>query len=307
MTVLNAIPAFEVARPHRVNFRNHARLGYRRIMRGVYGRAAALPDDLDMRERRLVEFIRRARAPMEVYGSKGAVLYGPSALQLLGVALPQALEDWDNIHILVPHGTSRGERRGVVPHQSRNPFAVWRTVYGVPVLHPVEHWLQLPGATDDQMVEVADGFLRRKDPLLTHEQMGTKLASCSDTTGVRQARRVFPLVRAGTDSLPETTVRLIIVRAGLPTPLVNPAVYCRGVGITFHVDMGYDSERIAIEYDGGVHANPMQMQQDALKRRSLQDERWLVISVTAADLRRPQQIAASVETALVMRRSALRE
>ena len=303
MAGLKAIPGFEVAGPQ-VTYRNYTRSDYQRVLRGVYARGAAL-DGLDAWERRQVEFIRRARAAMEVYAPRGAVLYGSTALQVMGVSLPHALEDWDRIHILVPHGASRGRRHGIVFHQARNPLVVWRMVYAMAVLHPVEHWMQLTGATDDQMVEVGDGFLRRKDPWLTRDEMSARIDSYSDLTGIRQARRVFPLVMAGTDSLPETTVRLILVRAGLPTPLVNPEVYCPGVGIPFHIDMGYEPEKIAIEYDGADHTNRFQMQQDALKRRSLQDERWLVITVTAADLRRAPQVAASVETALVMRRAAL--
>lgn len=305
MNMFNAVPGFQVAAPGVITRRNYATAGYQRVLRGVYGRGP-VTDQLDKWERRRAEFIWRVNAVMSVYAPTGAVLYGPTALQVLGVELPTALEDWDNVHILVPHGGSRGPRSGVVVHQARHPLVVWRVVHGVPVLHPVEHWLQLRGASDDHMVEVGDGFLRRRGPLLTVAEMGEKLARCSGWTGTKQARRVFPLLRARTDSLPETTVRLILVRAGLPTPAVNPEVYCPGVGIRFSVDMGYERERIAVEYDGGVHGdNVEQMRQDALKRRVLQDERWLVITVTAPDLGRTSQIANSVETALVMRRASM--
>ena len=304
MTVLSSVPGFELAGPGEVDYRTSVKLGFERVLRGVYGRGRGL-EDLDEWERRWVGYIRLVQAVMSVYAGKGAVLFGSTALQVMGVALPPGLADWDNVHILVPHGVSRGDRRGVITHQTRQPLVVWRLVYNLPVLHPVFHWLQLRGATDDQMIEVGDGLLRNRDPWLTREQMETELAKCKGLTGAVQARRVFPLVRAGTDSIRETRVRLILVRAGLPEPVVNHNVYCAGVGIMYSVDLGYEAEKIAVEYDGGIHATVEQMQKDAQKRRCLQDERWLVIVVTAADLRQPNQIVNSVETALVMRRAAM--
>jgi len=291
----------QFAAPGSVNSHSFTRAGFQRLIRGVYART---PDvtDLEFYYRRLVEFTWRCLAVMAVYKDKGAVLYGVTALQILGVALPEELQDWDNCHILLPGQAARPRRKGVIAHHSEHPVQVWREVSGLPVPHPVELWLQLGNATVDQMVEVGDGFLRRQDPLLTRDEMGEKLQSCAGWRGAKLARKAFDLVMEGTDSLPETSTRLALVHAGLPTPLVNPPVRCTPGSKPYHLDMAYDKPKIGVEYDGGYHfETPAQIQDDVLRRRLLQDHGWIIIQVTAPDLGLPERFVRSVETALIMR------
>jgi len=257
------------------------------------------------------EAIRRARWWLRVRGvvasrrERPCALYGPTALQALGVALPSRLEDWDACHLLVGEDTFRPAREHVVVHETRAPLTVWRRLSGVPVQHPVDHWLQLRGATADELIEVGDGLLRRGSPLLTLDEMSLRLGTLAGTAGVRRARRVMPWMRAGTDSLMETRTRLVLVRAGLPCPAVNLPVFCRG--ILYYLDMAYVAERLAVEYDGVYHVgNRQQMEADARRRRDLQDEGWMVITVTADQVRDPAGVVASVEQALRLRRTAVR-
>jgi len=235
-----------------------------------------------------------------------AVLYGVTALQVLGVALPQRLQDWDNCHILVPREQYRPAREGVIVHQGSQLPDVWRTKDGARLLNPVDHWVQLHGASDDEMVEVADGLVRRQHPLLRLEEFKKHLSGLDGVAGVKQARRVVSQVRAGTDSLFETRVRLILVHGGLPCPQVNPAVHCRSVAWPYHPDMAYMDELVAVEYDGAVHVgNTDEMERDAQRRRDLTDEGWLIITVTKKQLRQPAQLVRSVETALIFRRATM--
>ena len=125
---------------------------------------------------------------------------------------------------------------------------------------------------------------------------------------VRRARWVVRWLAPGTDSLYETRTRLVLVHAGVDIPVVNLAVSCRSRGMVYHVDLGYEKEKVAVEFDGAVHVGDRcQMEIDARRRRDLQDEGWLVITVTASQLRQPEQIVRSVETALLLRRAAIRQ
>jgi len=289
-----------LARDGQVTHRNFSRLGYQRLIRGVYGR---VPDNsrLDKWQSQRVAFLARVHAVMAAYKDRGVVLFGVTALQVMEVALPSRLQDWNACHILVPAEGLRPIRKPVVAHRCIYPPTVWNC-WGLPVPHPVEQWLQLRGATIDELVEVGDGFLRRKDPLLTIEEMRTKLVDLSGRPGVKKAAAAMKWVRPDTDSLYETRTRLLLVRAGLPEPTVNLEVYCPSVGRTFHVDLGYEKEKLAVEYDGAVHVgNRSQMEIDANRRRILQDEGWLIITVTAEQLSKPQDIIRSVQTALVLR------
>ena len=109
-------------------------------------------------------------------------------------------------------------------------------------------------------------------------------------------------VRAGTDSLYETRLRMIIVRSGLPEPAVNPEVFAAAAGVWYHVDLGYEQARVGVEYDGLVHVGDRaQMDFDARRRRDLQDAGWLLFSVTAGQLAYPAQFLGPVERALILR------
>jgi len=295
----------QLARSGAVTSRNYSRLGYQRLIRGVYG---GTPADIsgDEWEQRRAQFLTHIQAVMAVYQGTGIVAFGVTALQVMGVALPLRLQDWDTCHILIPRGGARPERQNVVTHRSIRPSAAWRKYSGIPVPHPVDQWVQLRGASIDELVEVGDGFLRRKDPLLTFDQMKERLADLAGWPGVKKATTAMKWVRPRTDSLYETRTRLMLVRAGLPEPAVNLEVWCGDVGRLFHVDLGYEREKIAVEYDGAVHVgNRTQMSIDAERRRILQDHGWMVITVTAEQLRTPQSVIASVESALVLRRAAL--
>lgn len=288
-------------RAGKVTCRNYTQLGYERLIRGVYARMPQVQVHDDWAQRR-AEFIPLVQGTMAEYEGRGAVLHGITALQVLGVALPHRIEDWVNCHVLFPPGVSRPKRCGVRAHRHPEVPKVWGRVMGMPVLHPMEHLLHVRGASDDDVIEIADGFLRRRNPLLELTDMRSVLDSLSGRPGIRQARRVMKWVRPNTDSLYETRTRLILVRAGLPEPQVNLPVFCRGAGRWFHLDLGYEKEKLGIEYDGSVHVNNReQMEFDANRRRHLQDEGWLIITVTATLLQTPIEILRSVETALVLR------
>ena len=244
---------------------------------------------------------------MALYEQRGAVLYGPTALQVLGVALPESIQDWDNCHLMTPRRQNRPIRRGVIVHRRLADQPAWQLVNGLPLLHPVDHWVQLEHATVDELIEAGDGLMRRRYPLLTMDQFRQRLSDLGGTTGVRKARRAFRWLEPNTDSLWETRTRLALVHAGLDRPIVNCPVPCPAAGRTYHVDMGYDKEKLAIEYDGTVHVGSReQMEIDAIRRRDIQDQGWMIITVTASQLLQPASLVRSVETALVLRRAQLR-
>ena len=293
--------AIRLTRDGVVTRHNFQRLGLRRVLRGAYAVTSNAPPADEWAAHR-DDWLEKVRAVVALYGKKRVVLYGVTALQVLGVQLPERLQDWTTVHVLVGTAGRRPKRAGVVAHCAVRPIRPWRQIDGLSVLHPVEHWLQVPGATLNEMVEIGDGFVRRRSPLLTLAQMRDSLHSLARVNGVQLAKRAFRLVRAGTDSIYETRTRLVLTDAGLPVPSVNPAVWCPSVGRTYHVDMGYEQARIGVEYDGLVHVGDrLQMTIDADRRRNLQDAGWLIITVTAAGLRQPQDFVRSVENALILR------
>ena len=71
--------------------------------------------------------------------------------------------------------------------------------------------------------------------------------------------------------------------SGLGCPTAN---YRVNIGNSYVIlDMAYPDCRVAFEYQGAYHADPAQMRIDAAKRNALQLLGWIVILVTADDLR----------------------
>jgi len=282
-----------------INYRNYQRLGYQRLLQGVY--APSTTAEGDPWQLRRLNWQTRVKAVLKHYADKQPVLYGATALQALGVALPQAAQDWDVIHIMIAEGIERPRRAGVAAHRGRPGRSVWRTVNGMPVLHPVDHWLQIRGVTDDELTEIGDGFVRRKNPLLTIYQMQHRLSELSHEPGVVPVRRAMRLVLPDTDSIYETKTRLLMIRCGLPTPTVNYPVWCPRSDFTYLIDMGYPDQKIGIEYDGAYHGQSReQMSMDADRRRNLLDAGWFMITVTADQLNHPTDFLDSIRRALVL-------
>jgi len=265
-----------------------------------------VPDGLDAYQQRRRRFLAMVHAVMAAYPRADIALYGATALQVLGVALPACFEDWDNCHVIVPRSTYQPIRRCVVAHRSSATPTVWARPDGLPVMHPVDHWSQLAGGTVNSLVEVGDGLLRRRHPLLSLDQMNRRVAELEGTAGVARLRAALRLVVPGTDSLYETRTRLALIDAGLPTPLVNLPVFVRSVGRTYHLDMAYKHEKVGIEFDGLVHVGDDRQQEiDAARHRDLADEGWFVIRVTARQLAEPVQFTRPVERALILRHGLL--
>jgi hypothetical protein len=71
--------------------------------------------------------------------------------------------------------------------------------------------------------------------------------------GVRRARAALALVDAGAESPRESWLRLVLVRAGFPTPQTQIPVYDEYGQLVAELDMGWEHLKLAVEYDGDQH------------------------------------------------------
>jgi very-short-patch-repair endonuclease len=60
------------------------------------------------------------------------------------------------------------------------------------------------------------------------------------------------------------------------------------------VDLAYPDLRVAVEYDGAWHAADRQFARDRRRLNRLTGAGWVVLHVTAADLRDPAGVVAGV-------------
>jgi len=262
---------------------------FRRVFFGVY--TTGDPDD----------FMVRVRAALLLSGP-GALLGGVTVLQMCGVWLPQSLVGDAPIHVVIPPG-----RLG--PQMA--PIKVIRaTVTLQPVelgdvlgVHPAQAWLQVTTEmSQTDLIVAADALMRRKGTLATRGDIEGELNRRPGARGVALARRALVLARAGVESPMETRLRLALVAAGLACPLVDYPFQPLPHSKEYRFDMAYPDHRLAVEYDGAVHADAVNMRDDRTRRRLLEDAGWRIITATAADLPGFESVVASVRLALAANR-----
>ncbi len=100
----------------------------------------------------------------------------------------------------------------------------------------------------------------------------------------------------------ESRTRLIIVRAGLPEPVVGFRVLDRDGHFVGTPDLAYVAEKIAIEYEGDVHRTNRRTFADDIERRErFEWSGWRVLRVTDSYLAAPGRLAARVRDLLQLR------
>lgn len=122
--------------------------------------------------------------------------------------------------------------------------------------------------------------------------------------GLRQLETALGLVDTGSQSPKETSLRLLLLRAGLPRPATQIPV-TTDQGQVYYLDMGWEDLMVAVEYDGEHHrTDRCQYAKDNHRRETLERLGWIVIRVTVTD--RSDEIVVRVRDALDHRASTMR-
>jgi hypothetical protein len=191
--------------------------------------------------------------------------------------------DLNEVHISVPKGSSRSERRGIVADRARgdqNP----RPYRGLLVSNPTRVFLEVAAARKDllDLVALGDSLVRRKRT--TPDEL-VEAADGYVGKGCRLARRAASYVRAGVDSPMESRLRMLIVLGGLPEPRVNHILRELNGDWSQRLDLCYPELKVIVEYDGRHHrevrANWLK---DIKRREALEGEGWRLVIVTAEGL-----------------------
>jgi hypothetical protein len=238
------------------------------VLRGVY-RAHALDDTLQMR-------CQAAALVMPPFGMicdrAAAWLHGVDTFKV------RELETLPRIDSFVLRGHTRTRRpqcrggsRDLMPRDMM-------LIDGVQVTTPLRTALDLACSmgTRDALA-CLDGFMRAFG--ITHEEMQEQLPRYRRRRGVVQLRRLIPLATPLAESPGESWTRMAIIEAGLPAP--RPQVWVRHRGRDkYRLDLAYESQMIAIEYDGRqFHSKKKSRKRDKRRRKWLREHGWIVIVV----------------------------
>lgn len=119
-------------------------------------------------------------------------------------------------------------------------------------------------------VLAVEKFYRRG---FTQREFADEVESGRGAWGIVRARRVLDDAHPKSESPRETETRLFLRDAGF-TALI-PQVELRDLG--YRLDLADPRTKIAVEYDGIHHGDPLQQSKDRVRRNRLQAAGWIVI------------------------------
>lgn len=257
------------------------RTHYRKLLRDVYVDPGA----------ELTPLIR-ARAAW-LWSRRQGIIAGLSAAAVHGAQWVDATASLEILH------NNRNPLPGLRIHSGRLEDDEFTLIDGVPVTTPARTAVDL-GCWHpiNDAVAVIDDLLRATNCKVAECQM---LADrYPGRRGIQSARDAIGLADAGAQSPKETWVRLLLIRAGLPRPQTQIPVSDEFGDLTYHLDMGWETFKVAAEYDGEQHRRDRwQYTWDIRRRETLERLGWIVIRVVVGD--RPADIVSRVRAALARR------
>jgi hypothetical protein len=214
------------------------------------------------------------------------------------------------IHISRPDSMAIPRRKGVTGHVGQFFDDEIANLNGLLITSRARTWLDCSRKmTIDEITVVADHLLRlprprfegRSEPFCTMEELEDMLDRHKGTPGIRKARLALEQARVGSDSAPETRLRLALVRTGLPEPEVNVPTEL-GFGVVRQPDLGYREHRVAVEYEGEGHSDPAQIVRDIEREEDFSRAGWTLVRISKRHMANEAGSAiAKVRSALIDR------
>lgn len=215
-----------------------------------------------------------------------------TAAQLYRMPLPWRLECDETVHISTFRSVCRPRVVGVVGHRLSAASVSVRMFRGFPLADPVSVWCRLaPLLSIDDLIAVGDFIVSgrvtddgREPPLASLEELWEGARRYSGGRGARRVAVAIPYVRTKVDSRPESRLRMLFIRSGLPEPLINDETFdARGVSLG-HPDLKYDWARTVFEYEGDGHRDQQRFRRDIARRERFEAAEWRVIRVVKEDV-----------------------
>jgi very-short-patch-repair endonuclease len=253
---------------------------FRRIFSGVYIEAR-VPDHP----------LIRAEAALLLH-PPGAFASHVTAGLIHGVPLPSH----PLTHVTVLHPDDRRRSEGIRCHVSVDREV--ERISGVPVSGPHQMFVELASMLSlVDLVVVGDALVR-----MGKATPASLAAYCerSDARHTALALRAARYVRGEVDSPMESRLRMLIVMAGLPEPVVNHKIRDQDGRVIRRFDLSYPSVRLIVEYDGRQHVEVVDnWQSDLVRREELDDAGWRILVVTSAGIyKEPGRTVSRIHQAL---------
>ena len=234
---------------------------YQRVFHGVYVRAGLRLTPLE-----------RGRAALHISAAATFVSHHTAALIWGGVPPEDR-----RTHVSVPGDNLRSVRRGIAAHRAGARRDL-RTLRGVPVSSPAQCFCEIAtdGAGVVELVVLGDSLVRAN--AVTAEEL---IDAADHWPGRRcaTASKAARLVRDGVDSPMESRLRMLIVLAGLPEPVVNFVIRQENGDWEARFDLCYPELKLLIEFDGDHHLDAAQQARDLERRELIEGWGWRIIVI----------------------------
>ena len=225
-----------------------------------------------------------------------------TAALLLGAPLPLSLERDPTVHISVAAPLPSPHAAGLVGHRLiiRDEDVITRR--GLRLTSPARTWCDLATLLElDDLVAVGDYFIHWRSPYVTLDEIAQLMAGMPGARGVRRAREALPLLNDRPESRPESRLRLIVLRSGLPEPRINHELVDTESGRHVRPDFIFREQRLILEYQGDYHRTKSQWRKDMTRRSRLEAKGWYVMELNADDLNDPTELVARIQQVLTRR------
>ncbi|CEA07547.1 hypothetical protein BN1051_00862 [Arthrobacter saudimassiliensis] len=240
-----------------------------------------------------------------------AVLSHTTAARLHGLPLPPSYRHEPVLHLTRAPGRGAPRRRHVQGHrQALNDAEVVLLGEGLRVTSPARTWVDLAtllcaddlvAAGDYLVSEYLRSFGVPRRPVIPLAQLRAYVFGLAAVPGIRAARRAAELLRVGVDSAPESRLRLMLHRAGLPEFTPNEPLLDETGHPAVWADLGCREFRTCVEYDGAHHLTRDQQARDNHRDLLVAELGWHQVKVNAADMRLGEAwVAAKVVRGLVL-------
>ncbi|HEY2643353.1 MAG TPA: hypothetical protein VGI56_06355 [Galbitalea sp.] len=240
----------------------------------------------------LAETLRRCAEFAPLLGPTRFFSHG-TAGRLWGCPLPGRARDDAALHVSERAPNNAPRHPGIVGHQASDVRIGTVVRHGLPVTDPVSTWFALARYLPlDELIAAGDHLIltpHQLDPLdlrpyATLDQLTHRLAYFHGRGAVKAAR-ALRLVRPGAESRPETLLRLLLLRAGLPEPLVNSDVMDAAGKWIGRADLVWPEWRTVVEYDGDQHrTDSVQYDKDMTRLEDFIDAGFRVVKVRKRSL-----------------------
>ena len=217
--------------------------------------------------------------------SPGAWISHVTAARLRCQLLPPWLADSTELHLSKPRSLPSVRRKGVVGHTFFAREDEIESIDGIIISTRSRTWLDLARRVSvndlvclgDQLIRIPRvDFEGRTQAYDTLDGLRSLVGRHPNLQGVVRARDALDLMRVGSDSAPESLLRLAMADAGLPEPDLQLSLRDAD-GVSPSADLGYRHRRVAIQYDGEHHLLDAQSLSDRRRNKAFESAGWTVL------------------------------